>query len=181
MKTGVVELLTYLKKSGKKIALASSTGSSTVIRKLEDAKIRDYFDAVVCGDMIENSKPTPDIFLKACQELGVQAERAFAIEDSYNGIRAAHKGGLRGIMVPDLLPSNEEMEEKAEMILGNLLDHPIKEDNVLFVKCCANLKEVGKSLLHHCGNIFPFFNLAQSIFGGCFKLTVKTLLGNTVF
>ena len=122
IKTGVVELLTYLKKTGKKIALASSTRSSTVINQLKDAKIYSFFDAVICGDMIENSKPAPDIFLKACEKLGVKPERAFAIEDSYNGIRAAHRGGLRGIMVPDLLPANDEMAQKAEIILENLLD-----------------------------------------------------------
>ena len=81
-----------------------------------------YFDKVICGDMVERSKPAPDIFLKACEELQVAPERAYAIEDSYNGIRAAHGGGLRAIMVPDLLPANREMEELTEVILGSLLE-----------------------------------------------------------
>lgn len=122
MKPGVMELLTYLKQSGKKIALASSTRSSTVIQQLKDANLYSFFDAIICGDMIEKSKPAPDIFLKACEELGIVPERAFAIEDSYNGIRAAYTGGLRGIMVPDLLPADEEMTEKAESIQKNLFD-----------------------------------------------------------
>ena len=53
---------------------------------------------------MERSKPAPDIFLKACEELKVEPERAYAIEDSYNGIRAAHAGKLKPIMIPDLLP-----------------------------------------------------------------------------
>ena len=122
MKKGVVELLTFLKESGKKIALASSTRRQTVINQLRDANILAFFDAVICGDMVARSKPAPDIFLKACEELGVQPERAYAIEDSYNGIRAAQAGNLRPIMVPDLLPKNEEMETLAETILDNLLD-----------------------------------------------------------
>ena len=68
------------------------------------------------------SKPAPDIFLKACAELGVAPERAYAIEDSYNGIRAAHAGHLLPIMVPDLLPANEEMQEKAEVVLPDLFE-----------------------------------------------------------
>lgn len=94
----------------------------TVINQLRDANILKYFDAVVCGDMVERSKPAPDIFLKACEELGVRPERAYAIEDSYNGIRAAYAGHLRPIMVPDLLPANEEMKEISERILGSLLE-----------------------------------------------------------
>ena len=73
-------------------------------------------------DMVEHSKPAPDIFLKACAELGVAPERAYAIEDSYNGIRAAHAGHLLPIMVPDLLPANEEMQEKAEVVLPDLFE-----------------------------------------------------------
>lgn len=122
MKTGVVELLSFLKERGKKIALASSTRRQTVMNQLRDANILDYFDAVVCGDMVERSKPAPDIFLKACELLEVEPEKAFAIEDSYNGIRAAHTGRLRPIMVPDLLPATEEMEEKAEVVLEDLLE-----------------------------------------------------------
>lgn len=122
MKTGVIEILKFLKKKNKKIALASSTRKQTVISQLKDADILDYFDAVVCGDMVEKSKPAPDIFLKACEELNIQPEKAYAIEDSYNGIRAAQAGNLRAIMIPDLLPENEEMVVLSEKILKSLLE-----------------------------------------------------------
>lgn len=122
MKPGVVELLTFLKEEGKKIALASSTRRQTVTNQLRDAGILDFFDQVICGDMVERSKPAPDIFVKACEELGVKPERAYAIEDSYNGIRAAHAGKLHPIMVPDLLPETAEMREKAEVVLSSLLE-----------------------------------------------------------
>jgi beta-phosphoglucomutase-like phosphatase (HAD superfamily) len=72
--------------------------------------------------MVERSKPAPDIFLRACRELGIKPERTYGIEDSYNGIRAASAGKLRPIMVPDLLPCNEEMEELTETVLDSLLD-----------------------------------------------------------
>lgn len=122
MKPGVVELLSYLKKENKKIALASSTRKQTVINQLRDADLLDFFDAVICGDMVERSKPAPDIFLKACEKLRVKPEKTYGIEDSYNGIRAARAGKLRPIMVPDLLPGNEEMEEISEAILANLFE-----------------------------------------------------------
>ena len=120
MKRGVREILEYLKSHGKRIALASSTRRETVVNQLRDAKILEYFDEVVTGDMVEKSKPEPDIFLMACEKVGVAPTRAFAIEDSYNGIRAAHSGKLRPIMVPDLRPADAEMKELAEAVLEDL-------------------------------------------------------------
>ena len=120
MKPGVMELLSYLKEKGKKIALASSTRRETVTNQLRWAGIIDYFDVIICGDMVARSKPAPDIFLKACQELGVSPENTYAIEDSYNGIRAAHAGQLRPIMVPDLLEADDEMRGMAEYVCDNL-------------------------------------------------------------
>lgn len=120
MKIGVVELLQYLKEIGVKVALASSTRSSVVIQQLKDAGILEYFQVVIGGDMVTRSKPYPDIFLKACEKLRVKPEESFAIEDSYNGIRAAAAGQLRPLMVPDLMPPTVEMENLSEGIFTTL-------------------------------------------------------------
>jgi len=122
MKIGVVELLQYLKECGLKVALASSTRSEVVIQQLKDAGILEYFQVIIGGDMVTRSKPQPDIFLKACEELGVAPTESFAIEDSYNGIWAAAAGHLRPLMVPDLMPPTSEMKELSEGIFDTLLD-----------------------------------------------------------
>lgn len=122
MLPGVIEILDFLKANGKKIALATSTRRTSVVQGLTWAGIIDYFDAVICGDMVQRSKPEPDIFLKACEELGVAPAEAYAIEDSYNGIRAASKGGLNPIMVPDMMEPNQEMEELSVAILPSLVE-----------------------------------------------------------
>ena len=122
MKPGVEELLAFLKEQGKKVALASSTRSQVVKTELADAGILSYFDAVICGDMVQNSKPAPDIFIRACECLGTDPARSFAVEDSHNGIRSAKSAGLRPIMVPDLVPVTEEMEQLTEVILPSLAD-----------------------------------------------------------
>ncbi len=120
VKKGVRLILEFLKKHDKKIALASSSKKETVISQLRDADILRFFDEIVTGDMVEKSKPEPDIFLKACEKTGVLPERAYAIEDSINGIRAAYSGKLKPIMVPDILPADDEMRQKAEAVLENL-------------------------------------------------------------
>lgn len=122
LKPGVKELLAFLKERNIKIALASSTRYQVVSSLLRDAGILDYFQELVCGDMVERSKPAPDIFLKACECLQVEPDRAYAIEDSYNGIRSAYQGKLRPIMVPDLAEPTEEMQTMTEQILPTLLE-----------------------------------------------------------
>lgn len=122
MKEGVRELLSFLRESKKKIALASSTKTEMVKDELRDAGLIDYFDKIVGGDMVTRSKPEPDIFLRACEELGVTPDNAYAVEDSFNGIRSAHCGGLMPIMVPDLNEPDGEMKEKAVAILPTLFD-----------------------------------------------------------
>lgn len=122
MKPGIKELLIGLKEKGCKIAIASSTRKELVEKQIEDAGLRKFFDVIVGGDMVEKSKPEPDIFLKAAKLLDVQPEQAYVIEDSYNGIRAAFTGGMIPIMVPDMLEPDNEMKEKAQYIFKDLYE-----------------------------------------------------------
>lgn len=122
LKPGVGELLEFLKKNQIKVALASSTRREVVYQELGDADLLKYFDQVICGDMVKRSKPEPDIFLKACEELGVKPELAYAVEDSPNGLRSAKCAGLHPIMVPDLAPVTEELEQISEVVLSSLLE-----------------------------------------------------------
>lgn len=109
-KPGLYEILDYLKNKGYKIALASSTSSQSVHHHLKEKDIEKYFDAVICGDMVEKSKPEPDIYLKACAQLNENPDNCIAIEDSKNGILSAHHAGLQVIMVPDLWQGEAETD-----------------------------------------------------------------------
>lgn len=117
---GAESLLRWLKESGWILGLASSTRSATVMKHLEQAGFSEYFSTVVTGDMVENSKPQPDIYLLACRELGVRPEEAYAIEDSPNGIRSAHAAGMRPLMVPDMIAPDEEMMRLSFRIFDDL-------------------------------------------------------------
>ena len=63
IKPGVHELLDYLNKENYKIAVATSTRRERALQLLEEAKIKDKVNYVICGDQVENSKPNPEIFL----------------------------------------------------------------------------------------------------------------------
>ena len=91
------------------------------MRELDQAGLTGFFDEIVCGDMLTRSKPAPDIFLEACSRLHTDPSEAAAVEDSYNGVRSATSAGLYTIMVPDLLEPDEEMRDKADLILDSLV------------------------------------------------------------
>ncbi len=121
MKPGVRELLEYLKQEGFAIGLASSTKYASVVSHLERAGILEYFSQIVGGDMVEHSKPQPDIYLIACEKLGVNPKETYAVEDSYNGIRAAYRAGMKPVMVPDMLAPDEEMRSLSLFICKDLV------------------------------------------------------------
>lgn len=125
LKPGVSELLISLKGNQFNIAIASSTRTGLVEKQLEEAGLRKYFDVIVGGDMVDKSKPEPDIFLKAADLLGILPQDAYVIEDSYNGIRAAFSAMMIPIMVPDMMEPDSEMKEKARYILKDL--YAVKE------------------------------------------------------
>lgn len=110
LKPGVMEILSFLKEEGYKIGLASSTSRRGVLGHVNRAGITDYFEVIIGGDMVEHSKPNPDIYLLACEQLGVNPGDAIAIEDSPNGIRSAYAAGLMPIMVPDMIAPTAEIE-----------------------------------------------------------------------
>lgn len=122
LKPGVVELLSWLKETGYRIGLATSTREVIAKSQLNNLGVLSYFDEVVCGDMLKKSKPEPDIYLMACERLEVSPEEGYAIEDSYNGIRSAYSAGMKAVMVPDLIQPDEEMKEKSTIILENLIE-----------------------------------------------------------
>ncbi|MDD2956409.1 MAG: HAD family phosphatase [Oscillospiraceae bacterium] len=120
-KPGLHEVLDYLKSHGYRIALATSTDRVRASRNLELTGVRGYFEELVCGDMIERSKPAPDIYLKAADLLKVAPEECLAVEDSPNGIRSAFAGGLKTVMVPDLIPLTDELRPMLFAVKDSLL------------------------------------------------------------
>jgi HAD superfamily hydrolase (TIGR01509 family) len=121
-KEGLQELLDYLKAHRIKIAMATSSNRSSAERNLGMAGLREYFDALICGDMIHKSKPDPDIYLTAAATLGVAPADCIGLEDSRNGIKSVHAAGMHGLLIPDLIPADEEMTAHAEAVLPTLRD-----------------------------------------------------------
>ncbi|MBO6158282.1 MAG: HAD family phosphatase [Firmicutes bacterium] len=109
LKQGVLELLEYLRQNQIPAAICSSTAVPVIKDHLMQAHMESYFQAIIGGNMVLHSKPQPDIYLKACEELGKDPARCMAIEDSPNGIRSASAAGMIPVMIPDLVEPTDEL------------------------------------------------------------------------
>ena len=122
LKPHTLELLGAMKDAGMKIAIASSSTREEVTTQMDMLGALPFFDTCVCGDQVTKSKPDPEIFLLACDALGVKPEEAVGLEDSFNGVRACKASGLYTIMVPDIIMPDDEMKSLADVILPSLKD-----------------------------------------------------------
>lgn len=113
------EILEYLKPRYR-LALASSTRGPTVERQLRTAGVIDFFETRTTGEMVEHSKPNPEIYLMACKSIGVEPGECAAIEDSLNGIKSAYAAGLKPIMVIDKIKPTDEIKKMCVNIFDSL-------------------------------------------------------------
>lgn len=122
VKKGLRELLSYLKTHRYTVVLSTSTSENEALRLLKMADVEKYFDHLVFGNMVEKSKPEPDIFLEAVRRAYTEPENCLVLEDSANGVRAAHAAGCHVIMVPDTVPATEELRAMADDVAESLED-----------------------------------------------------------
>ena len=94
---GVMKNLAELKANGIKIAIGSSSKNTPII--LRQIGLDGYFDAVSDGNNIKNSKPDPEVFVKAADMLGVPTEECLVVEDADAGIIAGRAGGMKTLSV----------------------------------------------------------------------------------
>ena len=117
---GVHEMLLWLEQENIKRAVATSSKTPDGEKKLIDAGIRELFPAVICGDQVSRSKPHPEIYLKAGEAIGANMSRSLGLEDSANGVRAAHAAGLQVIQIPDRAPPTPELLQLGHRVFDNM-------------------------------------------------------------
>jgi len=98
---GVRELIEEARSRGLLLAIASSSERDWVIEHLRRLGLLLHFDAIVCSDDVERTKPAPDLYEKALEALGVRPDEAIAFEDSIHGVAAAKAAGIFTVAVPN--------------------------------------------------------------------------------
>ena len=111
LKPGAISLLQELNHRGILSAIATATDLERTHRYLRQVGLMNYFDRVISATQVELGKPAPDIYLYACEQLGLRPEECIAVEDSPNGVLSAYRAGCKVIMVPDQTPPDQETKE----------------------------------------------------------------------
>jgi HAD superfamily hydrolase (TIGR01509 family) len=117
---GAIELVERLR-GRTRLGLASNSPRSLVDTALATARLADAFDAIVTSDDVDHPKPAPDLYLLACERLGVAPDEALALEDSPSGVAAAKAAGLTCIAVPQFAETDVSTADRIIDSLEDLL------------------------------------------------------------
>jgi len=83
------------------VAIASSSNPELIEVVLRVSDLEDVVRVAVSSQEVARGKPAPDVYLEAASRLGVDPHSCIAVEDSHNGIRAAHAAGMKVVAVPN--------------------------------------------------------------------------------
>lgn len=89
---GIIPLLDKLKKSGKKLAIASASRNTDYI--IDNLNIRHYFDGIASGLHVLRAKPAPDVFLHAAGQINLPVDNCLVVEDAEAGVSGALEAGF---------------------------------------------------------------------------------------
>lgn len=137
VKRGLYDLINYLNKINMKKAVATSTSRDNALNLLKQAQIDNFFDCIVCGDEVVNSKPNPEIFLKVADKLQCSYNKCLVLEDSEAGIAAAHEAGMLSIAIPDMKEPSKEVQKLAFKRMNSLVDVQAFLEESLNESCSA--------------------------------------------
>ncbi len=112
LKPGVLELLQWLKEHNIRTAIATATDMERTNRYLKMLGIHEYFDKLISATMVAEGKPSPDIYLYACEQMERKPEECIAVEDSPNGVMSAYRAGCKVVLVPDQTPCEDYLRDK---------------------------------------------------------------------
>jgi len=120
LKPGVTELLDLLDERRLPVAIATSASRRAATLHLMRSGLGARITRVVTRDDVTRGKPHPDPFLAAARLVGAAPEHCLAVEDSFNGVRAAHAAGMMAVMVPDILVPTEEIRALCVTVAADL-------------------------------------------------------------
>ena len=94
---GIEQFLKHLRSEGYKIAMASASKNAFAVTN--SLGLNDYFDHIVDAAKVVNSKPDPEVFLKAAIAVGVDPEKCIGVEDAAAGVTAINDAGMYSIAI----------------------------------------------------------------------------------
>lgn len=122
LRPGVARLLTEAHAAGVQLAIASTTtpkNATTLLSTTLGEESIGWFSVIACGDIVENKKPAPDIYLYALEQLGLPAGNCLVVEDTESGLASARAAGLKTIITVNRTTRGQNFEG-AELVVDQL-------------------------------------------------------------
>lgn len=101
LKKGAYSFIAKMRREGKKLGIATSNARVLAEGVLANNQVLDFFDSVWTSDEALVGKPSPDVYLRVAESLGVAPERCLVFEDVPNGILAGKNAGMKVCAVDD--------------------------------------------------------------------------------
>jgi beta-phosphoglucomutase len=115
---GLRSLIEDCHAQGVLMAVASSAMSKNVEFIVEALRLRPYMRAIVTGDEVSHPKPDPEIYLKTARKLGLAPGACVAFEDSFVGVEAAKRAGMKCVGVASTFPARElRAQTRADLVV----------------------------------------------------------------
>ncbi len=118
---GVQRLLEECRAQAIPLAVASAAMTKNVDFLISTLGLRDYFSEMLSADDISHPKPHPEIYLKAADKLGIDPKSCAVIEDSFVGIEAAKRAGMKCLAVATTFSLEDlRRQTRADLIVPSL-------------------------------------------------------------
>ena len=127
---GVLDLIKDYHSNGLKLVLASSAAMTSINQIFDRFDLNKYFIAKFSGGDLKQSKPHPEIFIKAAEATGFSNEACMVIEDSTNGIKAAKAANIFCVGYDSFHSKNQDYSE-ADMVIKDFKEIEFSKINNL--------------------------------------------------
>lgn len=122
IKPGFEQLLRFLTQKSLPLAVATSSLRQELKWNFKNTTYLIRFSTIVTREDLHHGKPDPEIYLLVAKKMGIRPENLLTLEDSNNGMRAAIAAGTIAVMIPDILPPDEDIKKNAFAIVNSLQD-----------------------------------------------------------
>ncbi|MCM8771930.1 MAG: HAD family hydrolase [Candidatus Omnitrophica bacterium] len=114
---GTFDLFEELKRRNIKIALATNRSRFSLIPLLEETKLKNFFDFLVCADDVRKIKPDPEMILKIIEEFKFKKNDVFYVGDMMIDYLAGKNAGIDTFIVLTGVSDKKDFENINEVLI----------------------------------------------------------------
>lgn len=129
---GAIACLEALQSAGLKIGLGTAADITNADFTVDAINIRHYFDTIVTSDIVKEGKPSPAVYLKVAENLGVEPANCLVFEDTTSGIQSALSAGMKVIGITTGLTAAEINKQSVSMVIDDYVGITLEKLRSLF-------------------------------------------------